>query len=163
MRSTLELSQPPAPLNVGEWTLVVDEISPTGDAKHTLQLPQLKDWREIQGIESAVGSGHYTASPVIPESWLTPDLDVMIEVGAVAGAMQLTVNNKLVTKQTTPGGSWSIKSLLTAGKNSIEVRLDTTLLNRIAQSSSGSMSVETAPSGLLGPVRLIPVALGRIP
>jgi hypothetical protein len=82
---------------------------------------------------------------------------------AVAGAMQLSVNGGLVTRQTTPGGSWSVKSLLRAGENTIEVRLDTTLLNRVAQSSAGSgVTYETAASGLLGPVRLVPVALGRI-
>jgi hypothetical protein len=63
-----------------------------------------------------------------------------------------------------------VKTLLKAGKNDIQVRLDTTLLNRMAQASAGSGTTGgggaapllAAPSGLLGPVRLIPVSLGRI-
>jgi hypothetical protein len=156
----VQLAMPPALIEVADWQLVVDEISPNGNAKHTVQLPQLKDWREIPELKSAVGSGMYTAHPNVPASWMGTDLDVMIDVGGVAGAMQLSVNGTLVTHQTTPGGSWSVKKLLKAGMNEITVRLDTTLLNRVSQSSNDAMA--TAPVGLLGPVRLTPVALGRV-
>lgn len=160
---TLQLARPPAPTEVVDWKLVVDEIAPSGSSKHTVQLPRLKDWREIPELRSAVGSGTYTANPDVPASWTGPALDVMIEVGDVAGAMQLAVNGTLVTRQTTPGGSWSVKKLLKEGKNEISVRLDTTLLNRVTQTSGTAASSDaTAPSGLLGPVRLVPIAIGRI-
>jgi hypothetical protein len=44
---TVELTPPPAALDVGDWMLVVAEISPNGPAQHTVQLPVLKDWRDI--------------------------------------------------------------------------------------------------------------------
>jgi hypothetical protein len=158
---TVRLPEPPAELNVADWTLEVDEISPTGRSKHSIELHTLQDWREIPSLEHVVGSGLYTAKVEVPKHWLGSNLDVMIDVGAVAGGMQLSVNDTIVTRQTVAGGSWSVKSLLHAGQNIIAVRLDTTLLNRVAQINSGMF--ETAPSGLLGPVRLIPVALGRLP
>jgi hypothetical protein len=157
---TLQLPTPPALMEVGDWQLVVDEISPTGNAKHTVQLPQLKDWREIPELKSAVGAALYTAHPDVPASWLGADIDVVVDVGGVAGAMQLSVNGTLVTRQTTPGGAWSVKRLLKVGVNELTVRLDTTLLNRVSQTSGDAMA--TAPSGLLGPVRLTPFALGRV-
>jgi hypothetical protein len=92
---------------------------------------------------------------------------VLLQVGAVAGAMQLSVNGTVVTRQTTPGGRWSVGKLLKAGTNDIVVRLDTTLLNRMAQQSGtsvfgGGSSLSSAPSGLLGPVQLIPAALKSV-
>jgi hypothetical protein len=163
---TIELAKLPGPIEVGDWKLVVDELAPTGSAQHSLQLPVLQDWRDIPGLKDAVGSGMYTASVAIPADWLNANTDVMIDVGTVAGAMQLSVNGTLVTKQTTPGGTWSIRRLLHAGSNEISVRLDTTLLNRMAQLNSAdpaaSVMLTAAPSGLLGPVRLTPIALGRV-
>jgi hypothetical protein len=160
---TVKIAAPPPPLQVGTWQLVVDEISPNGNAKHTVSLPELKDWRDIPELKDAVGSATYSASPDVPASLLNADTDVLIDVGGVAGAMQLSVNGMLVTNQTIPGGKWSVAKLLKAGRNEISVRLDTTLLNRVVASSGSGTAAMTAPSGLLGPVRLIPVALGRIP
>jgi hypothetical protein len=157
---TVQIATPPTPIAVGSWQLVVDEISPTGNSKHTLQLPELKDWRDIPELKDAVGSGTYTASVDVPASLLNVDTDLMLDVGNVAGAMRLTVNGALVTRQTTPGGMWSVSNLLKAGRNEIVVRVDTLLINRVVQQSGGDKSM-TYPSGLLGPVRVIPVGLGR--
>jgi hypothetical protein len=137
-------------------------ISPNGNAKHTVQLADLKDWREIPELKDAVGTGTYTASPELPATLLDAGTDLMIDVGAVAGAMQLSVNGTVVTRQTISGGKWSVKALLKVGKNEIAVRLATTLLNRMAASAGAGSTLTSAPSGLLGPVQLIPVALGRI-
>jgi hypothetical protein len=158
-RTILLPAAPPA-IQVGPWQLSVEELSPAGSAHHQFALPVLRDWREIPDLQHAVGSATYTASVNLPPSLLNAELDVSIDVGAVAGAMQLTINGTLVTKQTTPGGKWSVRKLLTPGDNQIVVRLDTTLQNRMAQLSDGSVS--SAASGLIGPVQLIPAALGRI-
>jgi hypothetical protein len=62
----------------------------------------------------------------------------------------------------------SVRKLLKAG-NAVVVRLDTTLTNRMAQLSSAKTAGYTSqtplspgPSGLLGPVQLIPVALKNV-
>jgi hypothetical protein len=61
-----------------------------------------------------------------------------------------------------------VRKLLKAG-NAVVVRLDTTLTNRMAQLSSAKTAGYTSqtplspgPSGLLGPVQLIPVALKNV-
>ncbi|HET8937418.1 MAG TPA: glycosyl hydrolase [Polyangiales bacterium] len=160
---SVQLAAPPAPLRVQNYQLVVDEISPTGNSKHTLQLQELADWRDIPELRSAVGSGTYSASFEVPEAWLGTDFDLVLTVGDVAGAMQLELNGQLVTKQTTPGGKWTVKSLLKAGSNAIEVRIDTTLINRVSASAGNTGEQDTQPSGLIGPVQLTPVSVAMIP
>jgi hypothetical protein len=164
-QQTVDLGEVPAPIQIGAWHLSVDEFSPSGNTKHEIDLASLSDWRDIPELKDAVGSATYSASAVVPASTLSAETDVLLQVGAVAGAMQLSVNGQVVTQQTTPGGRWSVRRLLKAGKNDIVIRLDTTLLNRMAQSSgsffSGS-SLSSAPSGLIGPVQLIPAALKNI-
>ncbi len=160
---TVELGTVPSPIEVGPWHLEVDETSPNGHAMHNIDLPALSDWRDIAELRDAVGRANYSATIDVSESWLSSERDVMLDVGAVAGAMQLSVNGTLVTRQTTPGGKWSIRKLLKAGPNEIAVRLDTSILNRMAQlSADAGPPISPAPSGLLGPVRLIPAAVKRV-
>jgi hypothetical protein len=89
-----------------------------------------------------------------------------LSVGDAQGAMQLTVNDHLVSEQTTGHGRWLAGTWLKPGVNSVRVRLDTTLLNRmVALRASGDGRYQTGPtalassaSGLLGPVMLTSVA-----
>jgi hypothetical protein len=167
---TLNLSKIPSPLEINGWRLNVGEISPGGNITHNLDLASLIDWRLIPELKDAVGRATYTAAVAVPESWLTSDRDVLLDVGAVEGAMQVFVNNTLVTQQTTPGGRWSVRKLLKPGENHLSVRLDTTLLNRMEalkntgdpRYQTGPTPLVTAPSGLLGPVRLIPAGRGNV-
>ena len=165
---TVDLGTVPAPIAVDAWHLDVDETSPDGHIAHSIDLTGLKDWRDIPELQSAVGSSTYTATVNVPAELLTANRDVLLDLGTVAGAMQLSVNGTLVTNQTTPGGRWSVKGLLHAGGNTISVRLDTSLLNRMAQIQPFSfmlfMGQPLLPnaSGLIGPVRLIPAAVAKV-
>jgi hypothetical protein len=165
----VDLGTVPPPIQVASWSLAVDEISPSGHTAHTVALTALKDWRDIPELKDAVGTATYSATVNVPASLLSAGSDVLLDVGGMAGAMQLSVNGTLVTKQTTPGGRWSVGKLLKAGDNAVSVRLDTALINRMAQLSSANTAGYTSqtplsptPSGLLGPVQLIPVALKNV-
>jgi hypothetical protein len=163
-RVDVDLGEVPAARDVATWHLSVNEISPAGPTTHELDLDALADWRDIPGLESAVGTGTYTATVDVPADWLRGDRDVLLAVGDVAGAMRVEVNGRLVTRQTTPQVEASIARLLRPGANQIAIRVDTTLLNRmVALKASGDPAYQTGPtpllpaaSGLLGPVRLIP-------
>jgi len=166
---TVDLGAVAAPIEVDAWHLDVDEISPNGHTAHNIDLAALRDWRSIPGLESAVGSATYTATVDIPESWLDSHRDVLLDLGDVAGAMHPYVNGNRVTNQTTPGGEWSVRNFLKPGKNQIVITLDTTLLNRMAQLSNSHASgyysmtpLLSAPSGLIGPVKLISAAVRTI-
>ncbi len=122
---TVDLGTFPSSAEINAWHLDVTEISPDESTEHSLDLTEVADWRNIPELEHAVGSAMCTATVDAPPPWLAADSAVMLDVGAVAGAMQLYVNGQLVTHQTTPGGRWSVKNFLNPGSNTISVRLDT--------------------------------------
>lgn len=100
-------------------------------------------------------------SITLGDTWLGADRTAVLSVGQVAGAMRLSVNGQLVIQQST-GGAWVVGPLLRRGIHHVEPRLDTTLANRMAAlRASGARAYQTgptplqsAPSGLLGPVVL---------
>ena len=166
----INLGPVPAPVDVSSWHLHTGAIAPSGATTHDLDLSQLEDWRDIPEIASAVGSAVYTTTVNVPSAWLGADHDVRLDLGGFAGASHPYVNGTLVTAQTTPGGAHDIGALLHAGPNQIELTLDTTLNNENAQlAASGNLAYGTgptpltpAPSGLLGPVTLTPIAVAHI-
>ena len=167
---TVMLGSLPSSLGIDAWHLRVNEFSPSGYTTHDLDLAALADWRSIPEIADAVGSAVYSATVDVPADWLTQSRDVLLDVGEMDGAMQILVNGSLVTRQTTPGGRWSIKQFLQPGTNTLVVDLNTTLLNRMVQLKNsglppyqtGPTPLVSGPSGLIGPVRLIPAGEGSL-
>jgi hypothetical protein len=157
----------PKVVNLSEWHLQVDESSPEGLRSHDLGVRPLTDWRSIPELQDAVGQGLYSASISLPSDWLGSDREVLLSVGDVAGAMQLSINGHTLTEQTTGYGRWLTGAWLRPGDNLITIRLDTTLLNRMAalraagdpRYQTGPTPLPPAPSGLIGPVTLTSVAL----
>jgi hypothetical protein len=159
----------PKPLTLSSWHVHVDELLPEGTRSHDLDLSALTDWREIPELKDAVGSAVYSAQLQLTPDWFGADRDSMLAVGELKGAMQLMVNDHLVTEQTMGNGQWLVGQWLEPGANTITVRVDTTLLNRfVALRAAGDPRYQTGPtalssaaSGLLGPVTLRSVA--RLP
>jgi hypothetical protein len=159
----------PKPLTLSSWHVHVDELLPDGTHSHDLDMSTLQDWREVPQLKDAVGSSMYSAQLQLGPDWFGGDRDSVLEVGELKGAMQLMVNDHLVTEQTMGNGRWLVGLWLKPGVNTITVRVDTTLLNRFAalraagdpRYQTGPTAVSSAPSGLLGPVTLESVA--RLP
>jgi hypothetical protein len=113
-----------------------------------------------------VGSALYSAEVTLSPEWFGADRGILLSVGDVRGSMQLMVNDHLVTEQTTGHGQWLVETWLKPGVNSVKLRLDTTLLNRMValrasgdgRYQTGPTALTSAPSGLLGPVILASVA-----
>jgi alpha-L-rhamnosidase len=165
----VDLGRLPQPLEVSRWHLQVDESLPDGSHHHDLELPSLVDWRAIPELKDAVGQGLYTAVINLPAQWFGADRASLLTVGAVAGAMQLAVNGHVVSEQTTGYGRWPVDQWLRPGENTLTIRLDTTLLNRMAalraggdpRYQTGPTPLPTAASGVIGPVTL--TSVGRLP
>ena len=145
------------------WRLQVDEMTPTGPIHHDLENASLADWRSIPDLRDAVGRATYSTTFDLTPDWVADtERETWLSVGDVAGAMQLKVNGHLVTEQTTGFGRWAVGAWLRTGTNTITVRLDTTLLNRMAalraageqRYQTGPTPLQSGPSGLLGPVTL---------
>jgi hypothetical protein len=169
--STLKvgLAALPAALSLSKWTLHVAEKLPGGEKMHDFNAASLGDWRSIGELQSAVGQALYTATVELPAGWFSARQDQLLSVGDVAGAMQLAVNGHPVTEQSVGHGAWLVGEWLKPGANTVTIRLDTTLLNRMVQlKDSGEPHYQTGPtalasgaSGVMGPVVLRPVL--RVP
>jgi hypothetical protein len=162
----LDVTGLPPILDFTNWHLQVDEVLPDGTRHHDLGMVPLADWRAIPELHDAVGSAQYSTSITLPSSWFGADRDALLTVGSVAGAMQLSINGQVVTEQSTGDGRWLVRTFLKPGDNVVSVRLDTTLLNRMAalraagdpRYQTGPTPLPPAPSGLIGPVTLSSVA-----
>jgi hypothetical protein len=158
----VDLAALEAPLSLTEWRLHVDEALPTGLKRHDIEAASLGDWRHSEELRQAVGQSQYSANVELPQQWFAANKDQELSVGEVAGAMQLTVNDHLVTEQSVGNGAWLVGSWLKPGTNIISIRLDTTLLNRMVQLrdsgdpryQTGPTALVSGPSGLIGPVML---------
>jgi len=165
----LDLSALPQALELLQWNLQVQELLPDGNRQHDLGRLPLADWRSIPELKDTVGQALYSTAITLAPDWFGPDRDVLLRVGEVAGAMQLSVNGHAVTEQTTGYGQSLVGAWLKPGENLITLRLDSTLLNRMAALratgappyQTGPTPLPTAPSGLIGPVSLTSVA--RVP
>jgi hypothetical protein len=156
----------PKPLTLSSWHVHVVELLPEGTHSHDLDLSALTDWREVPELKDAVGSALYSAQLQLTPDWFGSDRDSVLGVGELKGAMQLMVNDQLVTEQTMGNGRWLVGQWLKPGANTVSVRVDTTLLNRFAalraagdpRYQTGPTALSSAASGLLGPVTLLSVA-----
>ena len=160
----------PQPMAPTRWHLHVEEQLPDGGRTQELDLTELMDWRQIPALKEAVGSALYSAELTLPPEWFGADRGILVSIGDVHGAMQLKVNDHLVTEQTTGHGQWLVGTWLKPGVNSVKVRFDTTLLNRMValrasgdgRYQTGPTALASAPSGLIGPVILTSVARLKI-
>lgn len=154
----------PDPLGPARWKLHVDEVGPGEITPHDLELDSLADWRDIDELRSASGTGTYTATVTVPPSWLARNRGVYLEVGAIGGSAQVAVNGRAAGPQTVPAPRVDVSRLLRSGDNELRVVVATTLKNKLValarQGYTGAAiylaQPATQPYGLLGPVRLVP-------
>jgi hypothetical protein len=167
---SVDVSTLPSAITLSTWRLHVDESSPDGPRIHDLGAQTLQDWRSVAELRDVVGQATYATNFDLPAAWLGAERSAVLSIGEVAGAMRVSINGQLVTQQSVGEGRWVVGPLLKAGSNTIEIRLDTTLTNRMAalraagtrEYQTGPTSLESAASGVLGPVVLSSAALVRL-
>ncbi len=155
----------------GFWRLDATTVQPSGDERVKRTLSGLASWEEIPGLQGKSGTGTYTATGDLPAGWLKSGRGVLLDPGAFGGALRAWVNGRRAAIPTVPGEApRDVTRLLRAGKNTLRLEVSTTLNNAIrAQGLLGDpdyMLYATRPiqpSGLTGPVRLIPYAEGAVP
>jgi hypothetical protein len=146
--STVTLPDLPAPVSPSAWHLHVDGTSAAGTTPHDLDLDALQDWRQLPGLATVSGKGTYTTAVTLPDSWTASNRGTYLDLGAVSGTVDVSVNGKKAAPDSVAGRDWDISALLKPGVNELEVELATTLRNAVP---GGSQEY-----GLLGPVRLVP-------
>ena len=120
-----------------------------------LDLNGLKPWPEIPALQNASGLGTYTTTFELPATW-TAAQGATLRLGDVFDTFTVTVNDRTIPiDQISAEGD--IGSSLRAGKNTITVRVATTLNNRLARIDDDVANRGLVqPCGLVGPVRLTP-------
>ncbi len=168
---------PPVDLTHAKWHLSAEDWRPANPymttfgtaAAQTLKdrveidLDGLKPWPQIPGLENASGLGTYTTAFFLPSGW-TGANGAILSLGEVFDTFTLSVNGREVPMDQI-GAKSDIGPYLKAGRNTIAVRVATTLNNRLAAIDSDVANRGVVqPYGLVGPVLLTPygtAALGQ--
>lgn len=156
----------PNPINiVGPWQLNVHTARPDGDGSVYMILDSLRDWKDIPQLGMISGAATYTALVTIPSDWSASGYHVILDPGDFGGFADFIVNGSPASLPSLPDGGRDITKLIRAGLNTIQCRLATTVTNSIVGAArkgdlryAGFIKNALQPAGLLGPVRLIPVA-----
>lgn len=156
----------------GPWSLAI------GSERHPITLDKLESWAEMPQFEFYSGHGTYEAEVELPEKAVGGGRGLWLNLGEVREIAEVTVNGNEA------GICWKLPYRLDispwakAGKNRIAIKVTNLLINRVLGQPEPDYSglpqplrfplpeekkliPEPLPSGLLGPVEIIPYL--RIP
>ena len=160
----------------GDWTVKFDS---KWGAPEEIKLPELISWTDhaSDGVKYYSGTGTYFKTINVSANWLEPGHFVNIDLGNVRELAEIFVNGQSAGVLWKPPFRTEITSLLKAGKNELKIEVVNLWINRLTgdiklpdnqkytktniRSDGATPKVKAEPwhvepSGLLGPVRLIP-------
>ena len=178
---TLEVALDPLPKPIdlkSEWTVHF----PTGwGAPKSTSFEKLISWtsNEIEGIRHFSGVARYETTMEVPGTWLEENRRVTIDLGNLWALGRVRVNGERVGTLWKPPYQLDITDVVHSGKNRLEVEIANTWANRLVGDASlpeekrfcrtninttGAPeapgvpwgNVPLHPSGLFGPVRILP-------
>ncbi|WP_370615655.1 glycosyl hydrolase [Mumia qirimensis] len=162
VRSTI--GSVPAPTSLTSWDLDLDEWLPgdpddasdvTRHQQHAIEDVDLVSWTQIPEIKDAVGVGTYTTE--ITASKALADAGTVLDLGAVSGSYRVVVNGRRLPVADQLDTRIDLGGRLVPGRNTIEVTVASTLLNRLRTTRPSEFgSREPTTNGLLGPVTVEP-------
>jgi hypothetical protein len=126
----------------------------------------LRDWSLSQNLRYFSGQGHYNLDVQIAQAYLRQGLALELDLGEVHDVAEVWINNKKVDFLIMRPYRVNVAPYLKVGSNHLEIVVTNTLRNRlVGDGASGDphfvmfqRRVFFMPSGLIGPVRLIPEA-----
>jgi hypothetical protein len=171
VRSTVGSVPAPIDLSKATWRLAAEDWQPANAYATTfgaaatemrktrieLDLNGLKPWPEIPALQNTSGIGTYTTTFDLPARWSGND-GARLSLGEVFDTFTLTVNGQPVPIDQI-GAEGDLGPYLKAGRNTLVVRVATTLNNRLAKIDDDVANRGLVqPYGLVGPVVLTPYA-----
>jgi alpha-L-rhamnosidase/Glycosyl hydrolases family 2, sugar binding domain len=156
----------PKDLTAGHWRLSVEDWKPAANYGATgaqatetkkdvvqLDIDGLKPWTEIPQLQNVSGIGTYTSTIDLPANW-KPTSTATLRLGEVFDSFQLTINGKLVPINQISATA-DISKYLKPGANTLQVRVATTLNNRLSDLDPDVKKRNLVQKyGLIGPVTL---------
>jgi hypothetical protein len=127
-----------------------------------LNLNKLQAWPDIPQLKNTSGVGTYTYILNLPSSWNRESNGATLSLGQVVDAFTLKVNDQLVSIDQISAKA-DLANTLKAGANKIEVRVSTTLNNRLFTLSKPVTERGIIQEyGLVGPVTFEPYQKEKI-
>lgn len=163
----------PAPLTVdGAWQLI---FPPRLGAPATATFDHLISWAEStnEGVKYFSGSATYEKEVEIPAEYLGSDRRLFLDLGAVKNLAEVTVNSKALGVLWKEPFRVDITEAAKAGANKLKIRVTNLWPNRMigdqklpeneritwASVQPYNADSPLLPSGLLGPVRIVPAEI----
>jgi hypothetical protein len=166
VRTTVERVR--EPIDLTRWDLAVEDWQPGKDATSTVKpvrrvrLDALAPWSQVPGLEDVSGVGVYTTTVDLGKDW-TPEDGAVLELGEVNDTFRVRVNGKRLPAADVLDTTVDLGSRLRKGRNTIEVEVASTLLNRLRTVTPAVYGSSPRQAyGLVGPVRLVPYAERRV-
>ncbi|MBB4663784.1 glycosyl hydrolase [Conexibacter arvalis] len=159
----------PAPIALESWSLEVEDWQPgrkpyeTSRTRRKVPLSALAPWTAIPGLEEVSGIGRYTATITLGREW-RGEIGAKLDLGEVFDTFRVRVNGKPLGPLDQVDTVVDLGDRLKPGRNTIEVEVATTLLNRLRVTDPTVFGGNRPQSyGLIGPVRLLPYGRATLP
>lgn len=162
----------PDPLELNRWAFELEYKDIKKETRTIrLNMNELKDWRFIPELKFSSGRGRYLTTFTLEESWLSEKIKLLLSLGQVGDVAIIRCNDTELKPLLMPPYETDITPYVKRGENVLEVAVVTTSINRLAGYGRRSISAyrnykdikSLMPSGLMGPVRLIPVRRLLVP
>ncbi|GAA0449056.1 hypothetical protein Ade02nite_57920 [Paractinoplanes deccanensis] len=136
------------PLALTGWELSVEDWQPSGVTRHELTLTELLPWSSIPELADVSGIGTYRTTVTAEKAGRA-----LLTLGKVVDTCRVRVNGRPLPPIDVLQPVADVA--LRAGRNTIEVEVATTLLNRLRTTSPEVFGIAARQGyGLLGPVSL---------
>ncbi|WP_051551380.1 glycosyl hydrolase [Nocardioides sp. URHA0020] len=152
------------PVALTSWDLAVEDWQPGATATETVRpvrtvhLDALLPWSQVPELADVSGVGVYRTVVDLGRDWTDAD-GAVLELGEVNDTFRVRVNGRQVAPCDVLDPVVDLGGLLRRGRNTIEVEVATTLINRLRTVTPAVYgSVPRQAYGLVGPVRLVPYA-----
>lgn len=131
----------------------------------------LRDWSLSQNLRYFSGHGHYSLDVQIAESYLRPGLALELDLGEVHDVAEVWINNKKIDSLLMRPYRVDVAPYLKVGANHFEIVVTNTLRNRLVGDGAAGdphfvmfqRRTFFMPSGMIGPVRLLPEIRVKLP
>jgi hypothetical protein len=166
VQATIRDNEIPGALTLGpNWFLKAVGKDKNGkEYTQELHIPDLKDWTQVPNLRYFSGKGHYTLDFQLAEGFLKPGLVWDLDLGELHDVAEVWINGRKAAIFLLHPYRMDATAYLKAGNNHLEIIVANTLRNRlVGDGASGDPNFLVfkkrmfyLPSGMVGPVRLVP-------
>lgn len=137
VRHVVPAQKIPTPFALGNWTLIAESWTSPADSADittvaakvntTYNLPTLRSWPSITGLENVAGVGYYSTT----FNWASTSVGAIIDFGRVVHTLRVRINGVAIPVLDLTDASADISAYLVKGTNKVEATVATVLYNAL--------------------------------